>query len=100
MNNIKTTIQIHNRKYLKANNHEDDKKLCNCRIKTKCLLNNNCLIENVIYKVTINSTNGTRNYLGSTGGTFKKNDDITTSKVSINIKKTKRNCQVYMVSQK
>ena len=35
-------------------------------------LNNKCLIENVIYKATIDSANESKSYLGSTGGTFKK----------------------------
>ena len=45
--------------------------LCNCRIKNKCSLNNKYLVENVIYKTT-SSANESKNYLGSTGGTFEK----------------------------
>ena len=72
MDNIKKIIQKHNRKYSKTINNEENKTLCNCRTKTKCPLNNKCLVENVIYKATIKSANETKNYLGSTGGTFKK----------------------------
>ena len=72
MNNIKKLIQKHNRKYLKNKNDEENTILCNCRIKNKCPLNNKCLVENVIYKATISSAKETKNYLGSTGGTFKK----------------------------
>ena len=33
---------------------------------------NKCLVKNVVFKATIRSENETRNYLGSTVGTFKK----------------------------
>ena len=66
--------------------------LCNCQIKNKCPLNKKCLVENVIYKATISSAKESKNYLGSTGGTFKK-DCITTSVTSKLTKKTVQNCQ-------
>ena len=72
MSNIKKLIQKHNRKYLKTRNDEPNETLCNCRTKNKCPLKITCLVENVVYKATIKSENETKNYLGSTGGTFKK----------------------------
>ena len=72
MSNIKKLIQKHNRKYLKTRNDDPNETLCNCRTKNKCPLKNKCLVENVVYKATIKSENETKNYLGSTGGTFKK----------------------------
>ena len=33
---------------------------------------NKCLVKVVVYKATIRSENETKNYLGSTDGTFKK----------------------------
>ena len=72
MSNIKKLIQKHNRKYLKTRNNEQNETLCNCQTKNKYPLKNKCLVENVVYKATIRSENETKNYLGSTGGTFLK----------------------------
>ena len=78
MGNIKVIIQKHNKKVLcKTNKSEEEKShsnstsLCNCRSKNLCPLDNKCLIKNVIYKATISSANETKNYIGSTGNTFK-----------------------------
>ena len=46
-------------------------KLCNCR-KEPCPLNNQCLISNIIYKATITTDKTTKQYLGSTGNSFKQ----------------------------
>ena len=72
MSNIKKIIPKHNRKYLKTRNNEQNETLCNCRTKNKCPLMNKCLVKVVVYKATIRSENETKNYLGSTDGTFKK----------------------------
>ena len=72
MSNIKMLIQKHNRIYLKTNNDKENETLCNCRTKNKCPLNYKWLVDNVMFKATIRSENKTKNYLGSTGGTFKK----------------------------
>ena len=57
----------------------------------KIPLNNKCLVESVIYKATITSDNETKNYLGSTGGTFKK--DGTT--ISVILKTRNKTAQKY-----
>ena len=76
MNNIKVIIQKHNKKTLNNNFNKDKNKTdntptCNCRSKNSCPLNNKCLIKNVIYKATITSNNEIKDYIGSTGNTFK-----------------------------
>ena len=77
MNNIKVIIQKHNKKTLnktkktEEQNSTTNAQSCNCRSKNLCPLNNKCLIKNVIYKATISSTKETKNYIGSTGNTFK-----------------------------
>ena len=65
--------------------------LCNCRTKNKCPLKNKRFVENVIYKAIIRTENKTKNYLGSTGGTLKK--DGTT--ILETLKTTKRTVQNY-----
>ena len=71
MPNIKRIIQSHNRKVLNADKTEDSPS-CNCRKKDQCPLNGSCTISNVIYKAVVNSNKGKKEYIGSTGGTFKK----------------------------
>ena len=47
---------------------------CNCKKKDKCPLENNCLTQSVIYKVSV-KTEGIPDekiYIGLTEGTFKK----------------------------
>ena len=74
MRNVRSIIQSHNRKVLEqANGPQDDEHpSCNCRKKPECPLDGNCLTSNVIYKATVTTSNGTKDYIGSTGGTFKK----------------------------
>ena len=77
MNNIKVIIQKHNKKTLnnvfnkEEKSKTNDTPTCNCRSKNSCPLNNNCLIKNVIYKATVTSNNEIKEYIGSTGNTFK-----------------------------
>ena len=72
MSNIKMLIQKHNRINLKTKTTKKTKHFATAEQKTINPLKNKCLVENVIYKATIRSENKTKNYLGSTGGTFKK----------------------------
>ena len=74
MQNIKAIINRHNKKILyKANNKNNhDDSTCNCRNKDSCPLNGKCLQENVVYKATITTKTEVKDYIGSTGGTFKK----------------------------
>ena len=74
MSNIKVSISNHNRRVLKNQNPSQiPSKSCNCRIKSKCPLNGNCLVRSVVYKAQITSDNGkvVKNYIGMTAGPFK-----------------------------
>ena len=68
--NIKSIISAHNTKVLSKNN--TPQKTCNCRNRTTCPLQGNCLRECVVYKATATSSRETRTYVGSTEGPFKK----------------------------
>lgn len=47
-------------------------KLCNCRVKPNCPLDEKCLMENIIYQATVESEEGSKEtYIGLTGNTFK-----------------------------
>ena len=63
----------HNKKILDSTPQNQDAG-CNCKKKDKCPLENNCLTQSVIYKVSV-KTEGIPNekiYIGLTEGTFKR----------------------------
>ena len=66
--NMKNIINSHNRKILQKKKPLE--KLCNCRDRFKCPFNGECLHKG-IYKTTIFCKNGYKEYIGSTGVTFK-----------------------------
>ena len=66
--NMKNIINSHNRKILKKKNLLA--KYCNCRERSKCPFNGECLNKG-IYKATICYKNGYKEYIGSTGVSFK-----------------------------
>ena len=74
MDNVKSLISRHNKKTLSRACNENNQEIytCNCRDKKSCPLNGKCLQENVVYKATITSQNESKEYIGSTGGQFKK----------------------------
>ena len=74
MSNVQSNIQSHNARLLrKTSTPSKPQKTCNCRQKEACPLDGNCLVEGVIYAATVTTSNGTeRDYIGSTGCTFKK----------------------------
>ena len=74
MSNMKSIIQSHNKRVLQKKETTDNSpvRTCNCSKKEQCPLNGKCLTENVVYKATVSSSSGTKEYLGSTGQTFKK----------------------------
>ena len=73
MDNIKSSISGHSKKILSKMNHKkyQENDMCNCR-KDSCPLNSKCVQENVLYKATITTQNEIKEYIGSTGGLFKK----------------------------
>ena len=72
--NVKSIIQSHNNKVLSDKAKQatiQAKKPCNCRVKSDCVVANNCQSGPVIYKATINADNTTKTYIGCTEN-FKK----------------------------
>ena len=67
--NMKNIINSHNRKILKKKKKLLEK-YCNCRERSKCPFNGECLNKG-IYKATICYKNGYKEYIGSTGVSFK-----------------------------
>ena len=65
---MKSIINPHNKKILNESNKES--KLCNCKKNTICPFNKKCLLKGV-YKETITKSNETKEYIGSTGVSFK-----------------------------
>ena len=59
MPNMKSRINIHNKKVTKAK-PSAQARTCNCINKSKCPLNNKCLSNNVLYKANI--TSASENY--------------------------------------
>ena len=51
--------------------HSRDKRLCNCRIKENCPLENKCLSDNIVYEARVLVGNKKLSYIGSTATVFK-----------------------------
>ena len=62
MPNMGQIIKSHNAKLLNKNN--DETKECNCRIKSECPLNGECMVDNIVYsaRVTTQETDSTSNH--------------------------------------
>ena len=73
MNNMKKQINKHNAK-IRSKPKKKNSNECNCRQKNQCPLDGKCLTESVIYeaKVSCETSNVVKTYVGSTEGTFKK----------------------------
>ena len=52
MPNIKSIVSFHNRHIMKSIPPESDKS-CNCITKSKCPLNQQCLVNNIVYQATL-----------------------------------------------
>ena len=70
MGNMKSIITAHNRKIL-SEKSTNQKKNCNCQKGRTCPLDGECHATKVIYKATVTSANDVKEYVGSTGRTFK-----------------------------
>ena len=70
---MKQIISTHNKKILQEEqNIYDEQGGCNCEGGVEhCPFNGNCLIENVVYKATVNSQEGLKEYIGQTMNSFK-----------------------------
>ena len=77
MNNIADRIKRHNNKIFKQQQQqqhsstEQQQRTCNCRKKSECPLNGNCLQSGLIYQATIETDDTTQKYIGLTEGDFK-----------------------------
>ena len=67
MPNMKSQIMSHNRKMLE--DKVEERKQCNCR--DKCMVDGNCLLTNVIYRATVITSEKSKQYVGSSGLSFK-----------------------------
>ena len=73
MPNMSKIISNHNKKILNPVNvpPPSHQSMCNCRLKSACPMEENCLQTSVVYKATVTSTAGEKIYIGCTEGTFK-----------------------------
>ena len=76
MSNISSIIKFHNKKALSNDESKSWKSSCNCRGKSSCPLNGNCLQQNVIYCSKVIPRNQYTNknhphYIGLTESSFK-----------------------------
>ena len=68
--NVMALINSHNKKLMKKS--DKNEKLCNCRSKTNCPVDNKCCLNNVIYQAKVStSVNDHKVYISSTKRTFK-----------------------------
>lgn len=92
--NIKQTISSHNSKIIRKTEKTPEEKICNCRDKSRCPLQEKCLLNNLISQATITPTTTPQNpnpptekhtYIGLTSNSFK--EIIGNHKKSINHRK-------------
>ena len=76
MANMATIIKSHNSHVLGASEADKNRhqRLCNCpqTRKDQCPLQQQCLAQNIIYKATVRTTSEEKEYIGSTGRSFKQ----------------------------
>ena len=68
--NMQSIISGHNKKVLGSGQRLVEKG-CNCRVPRDCPLDGRCLSNDVIYKNTVTSSDGVREYIGLTSTSFK-----------------------------
>ena len=91
MNNI---VKAHNMKILRKEEETNKKeeKSCNCRNRSLCPVENNCLKTSVVYKATVEYENKTANYIGMTENSF--NTRYTLHKSSLNHSKNRKQTEL------
>ncbi len=75
MPNIKSSISRHNNQILSKHKIPPSslQQNCNCRKRTDCPLNNNCLSNSIVYKAEVKSSDGEiKEYIGMTANRFKE----------------------------
>ena len=70
MPNMASIITKHNNKILNKKGEAQDK-TCNCRDKSNCPMDCNCLKKCIVYKAEVSSSLETKSYLGTAEDTFK-----------------------------
>lgn len=74
MPNMNTIIKAHNARVIRPTCDETSTvktNACNCRKKQECPLRGSCLVNSIVYKATVTSSEGEKMYIGNTGDTFK-----------------------------
>ena len=87
----------HNNRILNTDTTKTATNKCNCRDKTNCPLQGNCIHEAVVYKATIKTDTTKETCIGSTETTFKTryNDHKTSMKYESKAKETKLSIQYW-----
>ena len=71
MPNVKSVIDTKNKRLLLQSGAETrEKRLCNCRKKKECPLDNQCLAKGIVYQASVTSSKGTEHYVGLTDMDF------------------------------
>ena len=81
--NMQNSIKQHNSKILKP--HKEPSRYCDCRDKTSCPLNEECLTECIVYKALVKAGTKEYTYYGCCEGSFKER--YRNHKSSFNLKK-------------
>ncbi|KAJ8029039.1 hypothetical protein HOLleu_28333 [Holothuria leucospilota] len=71
MPNIKSIVDAHNKKIMKAQMPAPETNPCNCRNENDCPLDGKCRTANVVYQATVKSNYREETYVGLTENTFK-----------------------------
>ena len=73
MSNVSHIISAHNQRLLQ-DQHTSPPRECNCRNVNNCPLQGKCLTKSIVYKATVNTTDGQpdQHYIGLTDTTFKE----------------------------
>ena len=71
MPNVKSVIDSKNKRLLQSGAETREERLCNCRKKEECSLDNQCLAKGIVYQASVTSSEGTEHYVGLTDTDFK-----------------------------
>ena len=64
-------VKAHNTKILRKEEENKEERNCNCRDRTSCPVEKQCLKTNVVYRATVQYDNKTSHYIGMTENSFK-----------------------------
>lgn len=92
MPNMKSIINMHNKKVLSTNENTNENQTCNCTQRQLCPMQQNCLVKSIVYEATVTSdllNYGERKYIGLCESTFKKR--FTSHKSNFNLERYRNN---------